>query len=144
MQSKKDFYLKNLKIFYFFFKEVIFILENCVNDFQSLISRIQTIREYEKFKSNQKPVAWEVRKSSPRKSNNVVNNSSNQFSSEANKHCREHINNKLNKTTDQSMIGFRDFNPNQDFLNKKFLNEYNEEDSYFDEYDLDSNQKFNR
>lgn len=109
-----------------------------------MISRIQTIREYEKLKSNHKPVAWEVRKSSPRKSTNLVNNSSSQFSSEVNESYREQIKNKSNKSTDQSMIGFRDFNPNQNFLNKNFTNEYNDEDSYFDEYDLDNNQKFNR
>lgn len=108
-----------------------------MHDFRSLISRIQTIREHEKLKANQKPVAWEVRKSSPRKTNNLVNYSSSQFSEV------QDYNKEINNYRDQSTIGFRDFNPGQNLENcfSKNFYEYNDEDSYFDEFDFDKTNK---
>lgn len=64
--------------------------------------------------------------------------------SEVNEPFRVDIRQEKNNFRDQSMIGFRDFNPKQNFdscLNNNFSNDYNDEDSYFDDFDLDNNQK---
>lgn len=47
-------------------KEVIMILEQCTNDFKSLIKRMKVMKEFEES-DKPTPVAWEVRKISPNK-----------------------------------------------------------------------------
>ncbi|CAF0765123.1 unnamed protein product, partial [Brachionus calyciflorus] len=134
-------------------KEVVMILENCTNDFRSLISRIQLIKDYEKIKSNQKSVAWEVRKSSPWKNYSIgqisdKNEAKGTFT-------KKEINNLVKQNQDSAMSGFKEFNPayetlinnNNNNINNnndrfKFKDEFNDEDDFdLEEFDIENNQK---
>lgn len=107
-------------------KEVILILENCTNDFRSLTNRIILMKNFDKANQTNNrlnSMAWEVRKSSPRKSTSSTSKTSVKLE-------RKLLGvNQKNKETFTS--GFQEFLP--------LYSEYNDDDQMDsdDEYDDD-------
>lgn len=142
------------------------ILEDCTNDFRSLISRIQLMNISEKSNLNNKSIAWEVRKSSPRKTATTLTNySTSQISDTFESKCsssmeKHEVNIDQNGSKEEPSIvgGFKDFMPSYENLNQNgnkekelmsFYGKYTrngdddeEEDEYdLEEFDFESNQK---